>query len=256
MIFKDYKTGKLESRTITIGKESHGYMGNKISSSKYNLVNFLPLSLYEQFSKPPNLYFLLIGVLQIFDEVTNSDGVPTIYLPLGIVILASIIKNLVEDFQRHIVDRDENNRLFYIMNGTEFFKSKSSSIRAGKIIKIMEGEQIPADILVLKSSGQNESFYLSTWNLDGETNSKLKSSFLELAKIINDSEEKILFFQSNEIQINYEKENTQMYNFQGLVEIEDKKIQVPFSSIALRGTFLKDTDYIIGVVLYAGLLNW
>jgi phospholipid-transporting ATPase len=32
---------------------------NSVSTTKYNLINFLPINIYEQFSKLANLYFLV-----------------------------------------------------------------------------------------------------------------------------------------------------------------------------------------------------
>ena len=38
---------------------------NKISTSKYTLLNFIPKILLEQFSKMANIYFLIIAVMQV-----------------------------------------------------------------------------------------------------------------------------------------------------------------------------------------------
>ena len=38
---------------------------NRIETSKYNWINFIPKILYEQFSKVGNLYFLFLAILQV-----------------------------------------------------------------------------------------------------------------------------------------------------------------------------------------------
>jgi magnesium-transporting ATPase (P-type) len=41
-------------------------------------------------------------------------------------------------------------------------------------VKILEDEYIPADMLILNSSGPKGTCYVETKNLDGETNLKIK----------------------------------------------------------------------------------
>jgi len=41
-------------------------MDNKISTSKYTLLTFIPKILIEQFTKAANIYFLIIAILQVY----------------------------------------------------------------------------------------------------------------------------------------------------------------------------------------------
>jgi phospholipid-transporting ATPase len=45
-------------------------------------------------------------------------------------------------------------------------------IRVGMIVKCMENEFFPADMVLLSSSGRKGICYIETKNLDGETNLK------------------------------------------------------------------------------------
>lgn len=51
--------------------------------------------MFEQFSKLANFYFLIIGFLQMVPEISLSNGQPTIYLPLIVVISVSALKDIV-----------------------------------------------------------------------------------------------------------------------------------------------------------------
>ena len=42
--------------------------------------------------------------------VSNTNGRPTVAVPLVIVVMASALKDLFEDWKRHEQDRDENQR--------------------------------------------------------------------------------------------------------------------------------------------------
>ena len=79
---------------------------NEISTSKYNFLTLVPIILFEQFSKPTNFYFLIIGGLQKISAITLTDRQPTIYLPLFVIVLNSLIKDLFEDLKRHNADHE------------------------------------------------------------------------------------------------------------------------------------------------------
>jgi phospholipid-transporting ATPase len=78
---------------------------NSIHTSKYTLVNFLPKQLFEQFSKLANLYFLVIGFMQIIPQVSISNSVPVIFMPLFFIVLVSALKDLYEDYKRRSSDQ-------------------------------------------------------------------------------------------------------------------------------------------------------
>ena len=86
-------------------------MGNKIKTSKYSLLNFLPKNLYFQFSKLANCYFLLITFLQMIPMISISDGKPAMAIPLTFVLIVSMVKDIFEDNKRHKSDKSENNQV-------------------------------------------------------------------------------------------------------------------------------------------------
>lgn len=83
---------------------------NRIRTSKYTFLTFIPLNLFEQFSKLANVYFLVIAVLQTIQVISITQGVPVILGPLAIVVAISMAKDFIEDFKRHRSDNEENNR--------------------------------------------------------------------------------------------------------------------------------------------------
>jgi len=59
-------------------------------------------------------------------------------------------------------------------------ETRWSKVVVGDIIKIEMEKQIPADIVVLSTSSPEQSCYVSTMNLDGETNLKVrKAAFIQ-----------------------------------------------------------------------------
>ena len=67
------------------------YKSNRIITSKYNFVTFLPKNLYEQFKRIANFYFLTNVIIQFI--IPNPPTSPfAAVLPLIIVILVTAVK--------------------------------------------------------------------------------------------------------------------------------------------------------------------
>lgn len=64
-----------------------------------------------------NVYFVIIGMLQLIPSISNSGGFPAQLLPLTVVVIISMLKDLFEDWKRHKSDNAEN------MNKTLIFNS-------------------------------------------------------------------------------------------------------------------------------------
>lgn len=71
---------------------------NSISTTKYNVFTFLPKSLFEQFRRVANMYFLISACLSFTDLAPYSSS--SSVAPLVLVILATMIKELIEDWRR------------------------------------------------------------------------------------------------------------------------------------------------------------
>lgn len=74
------------------------YGGNYVRTTKYTILTFLPKSLFEQFRRVANLYFLMCAILS-FTALSPYSSVSSV-LPLAVVIGVSMGKELLEDFRR------------------------------------------------------------------------------------------------------------------------------------------------------------
>ena len=119
------------------------FKNNRITTSKYNILNFLPLNLMLQFSKMANCYFLILTVMQCWKVVSDSDGVPIIGVPLTLVVGLSMIKDIYEDYIRKSSDNAENNTKTYIGTDAEssldeeiFKQAIWNNVLVGQIVKV------------------------------------------------------------------------------------------------------------------------
>jgi len=245
---KKMRIHHFSERSIKVNENRMDYPSNSISTSKYNVLNFLPKNLLFQFSKLANIYFVVIGLLQLIKEISTSKGVPYIFVPLIFIIAVTMIKDFVEDYKRHISDWEENNKKTKIFQNGSFVSAKWKDLRVGNIIKVEENQYLPADILLLYSAGRKGACFIETKNLDGETNLKPKQAHRDILQNY-DTEEKIAKANDG---FKYEKPNDYLYKFVGSFEMTTGSVALGEQNFVLRGCSLKNTEYIIGVVAYTG----
>lgn len=94
---------------LTAGEEQSAMADNSVVTSKYNLVTFIPRSLFEQFRRIANIYFLVISVLMMLGTYTTLFTSPltpfSTLIPLILVLGVTMIKDGAEDLKRHRSDK-------------------------------------------------------------------------------------------------------------------------------------------------------
>ncbi|XP_048228563.1 probable phospholipid-transporting ATPase 4 isoform X2 [Ricinus communis] len=227
-------------------KKPYKHPSNSVSTTKYNVLTFLPKALFEQFRRVANLYFLLAAALSL----TSSTPVQpvTMIAPLIIVVGISMLKEAFEDWYRFLQDLNVNNRIVKAHAGNGIFVEKVwKQLSVGDVVKVNKNEYFPSDLLLLSSSYDDGICYVETMNLDGETNLKIKRS-LEATIQLNQNEE----FSKFKATVRCEDPNPSLYTFVGNVEFEDETYPLCPSQILLRDSKLRNTDYAYGVVIFSG----
>ncbi|KAJ8779199.1 hypothetical protein J1605_000075 [Eschrichtius robustus] len=85
------------------------FQDNRIHTSKYNILTFLPINLFEQFQRVANVYFLFLLILQLIPEISSLTWFTTI-VPLVLVVTMTAVKDATDDYFRHKSDNQVNNR--------------------------------------------------------------------------------------------------------------------------------------------------
>lgn len=89
------------------GEPIISYARNKVRTSKYTLVTFLPRNLFEQFHRVANIYFLALVILQLF-SIFGATTPEIAMLPLVAILGMTAIKDGVEDWRRAKLDEEVN----------------------------------------------------------------------------------------------------------------------------------------------------
>jgi len=89
------------------GEPKARYVRNKVRTTKYTLLTFIPKNLYEQFRRVANLFFFTLVVLQLFPIFGAATGAVSV-LPLAFILTVTAIKDGVEDYRRGSLDEEVN----------------------------------------------------------------------------------------------------------------------------------------------------
>ncbi|XP_010940030.1 putative phospholipid-transporting ATPase 9 [Elaeis guineensis] len=222
------------------------YASNSVSTTKYTWATFIPKSLFEQFRRVANIYFLITACLSFTALAPYSAG--SAILPLIVVIGATMVKEAIEDWRRSQQDSEVNNRKVKVCRQDgNFDYTEWKKLRVGDIVKVEKDEFFPADLILLSSSYPDAVCYVETMNLDGETNLKLKQASEATSGLQADSS--FLDFQAV---IRCEDPNASLYSFVGSMELKDEQYPLSPQQLLLRDSKLRNTDYIYGAVIFTG----
>ena len=75
--------------------------------------------------------------MQIIQAISISNGQPVIYMPLGVILAITAIKDFFEVRKRHTSDNEENNRKVIVVRNGAFVETIWSDVLVGEIIKVV-----------------------------------------------------------------------------------------------------------------------
>ncbi|GAA0140956.1 primary active transporter [Lithospermum erythrorhizon] len=222
------------------------YCSNYISTTKYNIITFLPKALLEQFTRVANMYFLAAALLSLTD--LSPFSAESMIAPLVLVVGVSMAKEALEDWRRFIQDMKVNYRKASVHKSDGIFRKKPwMKIMIGQIVKVEKDQFFPADLLLLSSSYEDGICYVETMNLDGETNLKVKRALDVTLAWDND-----VSFNDFKAIIRCEDPNPNLYSFMGNLEYNHQVFPLDPNQILLRDSKLRNTAYVYGVVIFTG----
>ncbi|XP_076117823.1 phospholipid-transporting ATPase VD-like isoform X3 [Mytilus galloprovincialis] len=236
------------------GHPNRTFKSNRIRTTKYSIITFIPKNLFEQFHRFANLYFIFVVCLNWVPQVA-AFGKEIAMIPVIFVLLVTAIKDAYEDFRRYKSDKCINHKTCRVYkhhssDGDErYVKTEWKDIYAGDIVHLSCDEIIPADILLLHSSDRAGLCHVETSNLDGETNLKQRQVVEGIDYQDKFKPEKFCY------EVECDLPNAEIYKFTGYIKHgPDRKKKVPLNkdNLLLRGCTIRNTDFIEGMVVYGG----
>ncbi|XP_028994820.1 probable phospholipid-transporting ATPase VD isoform X2 [Betta splendens] len=224
------------------------YKGNAIRTTKYSLLTFIPMNLFEQFHRAANLYFLFLALLNWVPVVEAFQKEITM-IPLLVVLIVIGIKDALEDYRRYLFDKKVNNNVVQVFCGKQkaYVERRWKNVQVGDFVRLSCNEIIPADMLLLFSSDPRGVCYIETANLDGETNLKQK-------QVVSDLPFQGEFTpESFHSRIECENPNNDLSRFRGYMEHSNgARVGLHNNNLLLRSCTIRNTETVVGIVVYAG----
>uniref|UniRef100_A0A667XDJ4 Phospholipid-transporting ATPase n=1 Tax=Myripristis murdjan TaxID=586833 RepID=A0A667XDJ4_9TELE len=225
------------------------YGSNKIRTTKYSLLSFLPKNLFAQLHRFANVYFIFLAALN-FVPVVEAFQPEIAMAPILLVLTVTAIKDLWEDYRRLISDRFINGLRCQVYSSLQkdYIEQRWQDVRVGDFIRLSCNEIIPADMLLLYSSDPHGVCYIETANLDGETNLKQRQVVADLP--LQGVEFTPESFHSR---IECENPNNNLSKFRGYMEHSTKgRVGLHNNNLLLRSCTVRNTETVVGIVVYAG----
>lgn len=218
----------------------YDYKSNVVDQSKYNIITFLPKALLVQFFRLANIYFLIIAVVQMIPIVSPLSPM-TAVAPLAFVLFVSMLREGIEDFERHKFDSQLNGEPVMVYRNGEWINSVSGDLHMGELVVVTQDSTFPADMILIDSSYNDGVCLIETASLDGEKTLKNKSAPKATAKKFQSGNSSGQWKQQIVVSgmCNCDGPNPDLYKFDGNLDIvignEDYKIPLDPKSLLLKG---------------------
>ncbi|XP_068123077.1 phospholipid-transporting ATPase IB isoform X2 [Hyperolius riggenbachi] len=236
------------ARVILINQtQTCKFRDNRVSTAKYSVLTFLPRFLYEQIRRAANSFFLFIALLQQIPDVSPTGRYTTL-VPLIFILTVAGIKEIIEDYKRHKADNTVNKKKTIVLRSGTWQNVIWKEVAVGDIVKVTNGQHIPADMIIISSSEPQAMCYIETSNLDGETNLKIRQGLPATSSLQSlDDLVKITG------RVECEGPNRHLYDFTGTLRLESNSpVAVGPEQILLRGAQIRNTQWVLGIVVYTG----
>ena len=240
----------------TLNAKEYNFKKNKINTRKYNWITFIPHCLFLQFVRPANIYFLVTSIIQCIPQISPLSPVTAI-LPLVFVLSVSLIREAIEDYSRGKLDKKQNNEITMVYRDNKWNEIISGDLCIGELVLVKQDLTFPADLILIDSELNEGICYIETATLDGEKSLKLRESSKETAGKLNNKGEPKKEITIEGIVIT-DPPNQDLFLLSKIMKIKlDKSekeqiISLNAKQLLLRGAKLKNTKWIIGIVVYVG----
>ncbi|KAF2669313.1 phospholipid-translocating P-type ATPase [Microthyrium microscopicum] len=146
-----------------------------------------------------------------------------------------------------------------VTGNARFKKDFWKNVQVGDYVRLYDGEEVPSDVIVLSTADVDGACYIETKNLDGETNLKVRQA-LRCGRSIRHARDT----EQAEFSIESEGPQANLYSFNGLIKWKqynssnfdappvEKAEPISIANLLPRGSTVRNTEWILGVVLFTG----
>ncbi|XP_059086282.1 uncharacterized protein LOC131882984 isoform X2 [Tigriopus californicus] len=166
---------------------------------------------------------------------------------LSILLGLTFIRDVIEDLRRRATDVKINNRRTFVFSQDHFQCTKWKDVIVGDILEIVKDDIVPADCILLTSSEPLGISYIDTAHLDGESNLKVRQALFGVSYLVTN--EDVCDFNCT---IELEPQTKDLNEFRAILRHQNKIYQIGLGQFLPRGVTLRNTDWVLGIVIATG----
>lgn len=165
---------------------SQWFPSNKIRTTKYTPVSFIPKNLWNQFKNIANAFFLFVTLLQCI-PLFCPEHLGLSFIPLSVILLTTAIKDGIEDYRRCVLDKKFNNTLTWKLVGFNNANALGEHIGLWRKLKKFISHTVADMSYCLKNSGISSGLATLTVDNISHRHSLESDSAFTLSSVSQDS---------------------------------------------------------------------
>jgi magnesium-transporting ATPase (P-type)/class 3 adenylate cyclase len=228
------------------------FLGNKVKSNKFTLLNFLPATIYSFFRNISCFWFLLITLFDIIINPNQFNGTHYMVIAFGLLFAIKLFQNFCIFIQGLQNDSNINSRAFWKLKNNEFIQTKSQDIKVGDIVLVKNLEYVPADILIFSSDNEKK-IYISEKNITGIKQLAQKKTIKGLSVFSNFFQLEGSLKKIENIKVPQPSESLEKFKASLKIKGNPKAFNAGIESYVMRESRLVGNEWVIGIVIYAGM---
>lgn len=139
-----------------------------------------------------------------------------------------------------------------VLKDNKFVAITSADLKVGDIVKIVDEETFPADLVLLTTSNEGNCF-IKTSSLDGEKNLKKRIQPQGMDKHFQTDRLTEAEYAKSTGRLECELPNKDLHSFKGSLKLGNDDFTMSDKQLLLKGASLQNTEWVISLCVYTGV---
>lgn len=232
------------------------YKANQVSLQHYKLHYFLGNTLLELFSRPINIWLLIVSIVELSIKFSEGFYIYITVIPLAVMITLTLIKEGIYSYKKYISDLKVNTTPSKVWDGAVFREISTAEIMVGDFVVLYNKERVPADMILLcTGTSENKCFVDSSGILDEkDLTTKYPVEAIRFQLGFENLSEVAYKLKHIKGTATVPLPNADFSNFEGKIKLKvsPSASKIKMKNLLLRDSKIMSTPWVIGLVVYTG----
>lgn len=229
---------------------------NSVSISRYRFHYIISSLLIDQFSRPVNIWLLIISVIQLSVSYSEREFLYITLLPFILMMLLAITKDAIVTYRKYQYDVKANNAPTKVWDGVVFTEINTANLTVGDFVVLYNKERVPADMILLCTGSSENKCYVDTSALldDKDLMAKVPIESIRFQLGFENLSEVAFKLKHIKGTATVPLPNSDYSNFEGKIRLKVAPVasNVKMKNFLLRDSKIMNTNWVIGLVVYTG----